>query len=212
MTITTTSTRCSYTGDGITTAFPVTFPFMDDDEIEVIERVIATGVETAKILTTDYTVTGGSGSTGTVTVVGDTPASTVEWHIRRLSDRTQETDYTENDPFPAETHERALDRLVMLIQEIEEKLARALKIPKTDVESVETELAASISRANRILGFDVGGNAQMLALMPEAMTVSTFIEGLLDDETAAAARSTLELGSAATKVAGTGADQALLLA
>ena len=111
MTISSTTTTVSYTGNGSTVAFPVTFPFFGTGtsaEIEVIERTIATGVEVTKEVTTHYTVSGGNNSTGTVTA-GTAPADTVQWHIRRLTTQTQGTDYVENDAFPAETHEGALD-------------------------------------------------------------------------------------------------------
>ena len=85
MTISSTTVNVSYTGDASTTEFPVTFSFKGTGtsaEIEVVERTIATGAEVTKAVTTDYTVSGGNGSTGTVTAV-TAPAATVEWHIRR---------------------------------------------------------------------------------------------------------------------------------
>lgn len=131
MTVSSTYTPDAYTGNGSTTAFPVTFIFFGtstDAEIEVIERVIATGVETTKTNGTDYTVTGGAGATGTVTAA-TAPASTVQWIIRRTTTETQETDYVENDPFPAESHEAALDRLTLVAQEATEASSRALQFP-----------------------------------------------------------------------------------
>ena len=86
MTVTSTTNVKSYTGDGSTTSFPTTFAFQGTGsaaEIEVIERIIATGAETTKSYTTHYTVTGGSGSTGTV-VAASAPANTVQWHIRQM--------------------------------------------------------------------------------------------------------------------------------
>lgn len=151
MTISSTTTSKSYTGNGVTTAFPTTFPFFGEDEIEVIERVVATGVETTKALTTHYTVTGGAGSTGTVNAVS-APASTVEWHIRRKTNRLQETDYTANDPFPADTHELALDRAAARDQEIDADLARTPKFPKTDPSSSIGDFPNSVTRANGGLG------------------------------------------------------------
>jgi hypothetical protein len=131
MTISGTYTPDAYTGNGSTTAFPVTFVFFGTStnaEIEVIERVVATGVESTKVNGTDYTVTGGSGATGTVTAA-TAPASTVQWIIRRVTTETQETDYVENDPFPAESHEAALDRLTLVAQEATESLTRAIQFP-----------------------------------------------------------------------------------
>ena len=143
MTITNTTTKVGYTGDGITVAFPVPFPFFDTDELEVVERVISTGAETVKVLTTHYTVSGGNGSTGTVTALA-APTALVQWFILRKTFLVQETDYPQNDPFPAESHERALDRGIAISQELREILDRALKIPKTDPSTAGTELPVGV--------------------------------------------------------------------
>ena len=133
MTVSTTTTEVSYTGDGIVTAFSVTFQFFGTTttaELEVIERTIATGAEDTKVNGTDYTVSGGNNATGTVTAT-TAPASTVQWVIRRNTTQTQETDYVENDAFPAETHEDALDRVTMISQEQERDLGDSFKYPAT---------------------------------------------------------------------------------
>ena len=133
MTVNTTTSTISYTGDGSTVNFPVTFPFQGTaatSELQVIERTIATGAETTKSYSTHYTVTGGNGSTGVV-VAGSAPADTVQWHIRRNTTQTQLTDYVENDAFPAETHENALDRLTMLAQDQQRELGIRFKYPDT---------------------------------------------------------------------------------
>src|SRR5690242_13450788 len=101
MTISTTATRITYDGDGVTVAFAVPFPFFAASELEVIARDTAAGTETTKTLGTDYTVAGGDGAQGTVTALAAPPA-TVQWVIRRKTARTQATDYTPNNPFPAE--------------------------------------------------------------------------------------------------------------
>jgi len=85
MAVSATTNSVSYTGNGSTTSFAVTFAFQGTGstaELEVIERTIATGAEATKSYTTHYTVTGGNGSTGAV-VAASAPADTVEWHIRR---------------------------------------------------------------------------------------------------------------------------------
>ncbi len=133
MTVTTTTITDSYTGDNSTTNFATTFPFKGTGasaELEVIERTIATGAEVTKTYTTHYTVTGGSGSTGTVIAVS-APADTVEWHLRRKTTQTQTTDYVANDPFAAETHEGALDRLAMVQQEQQADIDASSKFPDT---------------------------------------------------------------------------------
>ncbi len=68
MTVSTTNTRNSYSGNGSTTVFAYTFKIFDDDDITVIIRTDSTGVETTKTKTTHYTVSGvGSASGGDIT-------------------------------------------------------------------------------------------------------------------------------------------------
>lgn len=191
MTVSTTTTKVIYNGDGATTAFPTTFEFFDAADIEVIERVIATGAETVKALTTDYTVSGGAGSTGTVTAVTAPPA-TVQWVIRRVTPLTQLIDYVENDDFPAETHEKGLDLAVMRAQEREEDFSRAPKFPVSDPASSIGDLPNSVDRADLLLGFDSAGKPTAALA---ASKVSAFIATLLDDPDAATALSTLGVSS-----------------
>ena len=160
MAVSSTTTTVSYTGDGSTTSFAVSFPFQGTGataELLVIERVIATGVETVKSYSTHYTVTGGNGSTGTV-VFGSAPADTVQIHIRRNTTRTQTVDYTANDPFPADTHELALDRLAMATHEIQEELDRSFKVSRTNAITTPEFVDNASARASKLLGFSSDGN------------------------------------------------------
>ena len=59
------------------------------------------------------------------------PAAGTTLVIRRNTALTQETDYVANDPFPAETHEDALDKLNMQTQELQEQLDRSFKVSRT---------------------------------------------------------------------------------
>lgn len=131
MTVATTTNRVSYACDGATTVFPYTFKIFEDSDLEVILREIATGAETTLTLTTHYTVSGaGDASGGNVTTVA-TYSNAYTLVIRRVLDLVQETDYIEGDSFPANSHEDALDRLVMLAQQLSEELGRALKLAVT---------------------------------------------------------------------------------
>ena len=126
MTVSSTTTKNSYSGNASTTVFAYGFKIFSDDDITVIIRTDSTGAEVTKTKTTHYTVSGvGSSSGGNVTFTsGNTPASGETVVLLRSTARTQLTDYTPNDPFPAASHEDALDKLTFIAQEIEEELAR----------------------------------------------------------------------------------------
>ena len=125
MTLSTTTVKNSYSGNGSTTAFTYNFAINSTSELVVIIRS-STGTETVKSITTHYTVADAGAAGGTVTM-GSAPASGETLVLIRDTSLTQETDYVANDPFPAETHESALDKLQMQIQEVQEEVDRSVK-------------------------------------------------------------------------------------
>ena len=84
MTISTTTIKNSYSGNGSTTTFNYTFKITDQDDIDVIIRS-SSGTETTKTITTHYTVTGvGNSSGGTIVFTsGNIPASGETVLLRR---------------------------------------------------------------------------------------------------------------------------------
>ena len=158
MTISSTTVKNSYSGDGTTATFTYNFKIFQDSDIQVIIRS-ANGTETIKTITTHYTVTdAGVASGGTVVfTAGNIPTNTETVVLRRNIPQTQAIDYIANDPFPAESHEEGLDRATMAIQQIQEEVTRSLKLSKTNtMTSTEFTVGAS-DRANKILAFDANG-------------------------------------------------------
>ena len=153
MTISTTASRISYNGNGVTTVFSFPYRFLTNGDLVVLS-VSSTGVETTKTLTTDYTLTGaGDDAGGSVTMLV-APAVDTRLIIYRDTAITQETDYISGDPFPAETHERALDRLTMIAQEIGSDADRSIKVPVGDSSSLTTTLPAAANRLDKFIVFD----------------------------------------------------------
>ncbi len=144
MTISNNTIRLSTNGDGVTTVFPVSFPFYEESDLVVV-LIASDDTEAVQTLTTDYTVSGGAGSTGTITMV-TAPAAGERLVRYRVSPLTQETDYAEGDAFPADSHEAALDRLTMQNQEQADKLAR---IPAL---SESTEVSGALSMEEPVAG------------------------------------------------------------
>ena len=157
MTVSTTTNKVSYSGTGSQTVFAYAFKIFADGDLDVYIRD-TNGTETLQTITTNYTVSGaGTDSGGNVTFV-TAPGSTDTVVIQRKLGLTQGTDYVANDPFPAESHEDALDRLTFITQQIQEEVDRSIKASVTNTIS-STEFAISATdRANKIFAFDASGD------------------------------------------------------
>ena len=159
MTVSSTTVKNSYSGNGSTTQFAYGYKIFADSDLIVIIRVNSTGAETVKTLTTHYTVAGaGDASGGSITFTsGNTPASGQTVVIIREVPQTQAIDYIANDPFPAESHEEGLDRATMTTQQVQEELDRSIKISRTNTMTSTEFTVGATDRANKILAFDSSG-------------------------------------------------------
>lgn len=134
MSFTNQTKKNTYSGDGVTAAFAFSFPILTSTDL-LVQIKDTNGTVTSKTITTHYTVSGTGNRTGftdytsgTVTfTAGNIPAATDTVIIKRSVPSTQETDYTEKGSFPADTHERALDKLTMLHIQQSEDIDRSIK-------------------------------------------------------------------------------------
>lgn len=122
------TSKVPYAGNGVTTDFAFSYPFHAQADIKAILRVDATGVETAKALTTHFTISGTvtngiyvSGGTVTMLVA---PATGETLILYRDPDITQSVVFTENGSDGAKVKEQALDRQTFISQRIAEMLTR----------------------------------------------------------------------------------------
>ena len=158
MTISSTTVKNSYSGNGSNDTFVYGFKIFANTDLQVIIRSAA-GTETTKTLTTHYTVTGvGSASGGNVVfTAGNIPTATETVVLIRNVPQTQAIDYIANDPFPAETHEEGLDRATMTTQQVQEELNRSIKLSRTNTMTSTEFTVGATERANKILAFDSAG-------------------------------------------------------
>ena len=153
MTVETTISRAGpYAGAGTVGPFPVPFRFLENSHLRLLKANVATGAVATLVLDTDYTVTGAGNETGAVTLANILAAGYTLTVLRNVP-ATQEADYVENDQFPAESHEAALDKLTMLVQQQGEVQARALVVPATDPVA-SRDLPSAAARARRYLSFN----------------------------------------------------------
>ena len=148
-----------FTGNGTTTAFPFTFFVFDKSDVVVV-RTDSSGVETTLTLTTDYTISvnsdqssspGGTVTLKTALATGYTLTLTTE-----LSN-TQEVDFTNQGGFYPSVLNKALDREVVLIQQLSEKVSRTLKLAVSTPDGVSGDLPKPVS--GRLLGWNDAGTA-----------------------------------------------------
>ena len=158
MTISSTTVKNSYSGNGTLDTFNYTFKIFANTDLQVIIRD-ATATETVKTLTTHYTVTGaGSASGGTIVfTAGNIPSATETVVIRRAVPQTQAIDYIANDPFPAESHEEGLDRAMMTLQQLQEEVDRSIKLSRTNTMNSTEFTIGDTERVNKVFGFDSAG-------------------------------------------------------
>ena len=157
MTVSSSTNKVSYSGNGSLTTFAYSFKIFDQGDLTVILRA-ADGTETTQTITTHYTVSGVGSASGGNVVFGSAPASGVTVVIIREQPLTQGLDLVANDPFPAESLEEALDKLVFMTQKHEEELSRAIKGSRTNVISNSEFTVSATDRANKVFSFDSSGN------------------------------------------------------
>ena len=211
MTVSSTTTKVSYSGDGTTSAFAYSFKIFNDSDLVVIVRTDSTGAEVTKTINTDYLVSNaGESDGGTVTFKFDTgnssdsnydttdrrPQSGETVLLKRVMTLTQNTDYTPNDSFPAAAHEEALDKLTFIQQQQQEEIDRSFKFAQTDTGTIT--IPTSTERASKYLGFDSSGDVIAVAGTADVSPISTFAATIVDDTSASAVRTTIGLGDLAT--------------
>lgn len=159
MTISNETNRIQYNGNGVTTAFAFPYYFFATSDLVVILTDTTTSTDTTQVIGTDYTASGtlidGVYSSGGTITFNTAPASGKRITIYRELTYTQETDYTNADSFPEETHEQALDRLTILTQQIKDDLERSLLLPTSTTLS---GLTIPSPEANKYLGWNATAN------------------------------------------------------
>lgn len=159
MAIASTTNRAVYTADGSQTAFPFPYLFYDATHL----AVYVSGV----VQSTGYTVTGAGEDEGGTVTFATAPANNAQVLILRVVPLKQETVYGVAGAFPAKSHERALDLLTMIVQQLAEVDGRCIKLPPsstlTEVNLPDPGSSANFGRGLRISAsggsietFDIG--------------------------------------------------------
>ncbi len=158
--------RTTFTGNNTTVTYAYGFKVFDEDHLKVTIRTAA-GVESTLVITTDYTVTGvGEESGGNIVLVDANQAwmdavtnfldDDMELVITRNIPLLQDDDYANQTDFYPENHERTYDKLLMMIQQLNEQVKRCVKVSVADY-TEELFLPSVAVRASQTFGFDSDG-------------------------------------------------------
>ena len=185
MTISSTTNRKEYTGNGVTTSFSFPYRVLEAGDLKVYQN------GTLKTLTTHYTLSGTAPyDSGTDVQFLSAPAADDEIVILRDPAATQTLDLVENDPLPADELEKGYDRLTMLVQRLIERVDRVFRLADTDVSGASVTVPTP--QPNQVLGWNSDGTALVnTTALTGGYVVSPFAATVLDDTTAAAACATL---------------------
>ena len=213
MTVNSTKSVKSYSGNGATTVFAYDFLIPSATEVSVYLTLKSTGAVTV-LSTSEYSITGiDSAAFGNVTypLSGSPLSALYKITIERVIPYTQPNTVPNQGNLYAETVEDSIDRIAMLIQQVEGHYSRSIRLAMSDDEI--SPLPDATERANMSLLFDASGDptvgavatavvsaamvpvvqAATLALAREAFTTA-FMAGFLAAADAAAARSAIGLG------------------
>jgi len=144
--------RLTYVADSSTVSYTFNFDIADEDSIEVYVNNVL------KSLTTDYSITFDSGTSGTGTVVFvSAPAASASIILKRDTNLIRTTDFQTNGSFTASAINNELDRLMQSVQEIDDKVEnRVLRVDH--FQTAPTDFTIPTTRSNQYLKFDGSGN------------------------------------------------------
>lgn len=161
MSITSEDTKIYITLSTAVEVIVVNFYFIQSGDLAVVKEngdFLVEGV--------DYTVTGAGNTAGgtvkTIPTVGNALAIGSKLAIYRDGPLDQQTELVNNGTFSPTAIERALDKLATQIMQVREFAEQALHIPPFEgVDGYATELSNKTKRADKYLGFDSAGDAEM---------------------------------------------------
>ena len=140
------SPRISYVATQGQTVFTIPFEFFNDTDINIYIN------DVLKELETDYTVSGGDGTTGTLVLVtgatvGDIIVLTRSIPLERV------TDFPTSGPFQVASLNVELDKVIAMIADLEDLANRGLRLSDSDT-TLSLTLASKDVRKGTVLAFN----------------------------------------------------------
>lgn len=157
MSVSSTENRIAYVGNGLTKSFAFPYVFLESLDIVVVLRG-SDDVDLLQSLGGDYSIAGAGNPFGGAVTFVVAPDTNVQVILYRRTDQTQQTDYINQDNFPAESHERALDKVTLLQQDVGLRVDRGLRIPPSENSLSEMTLP---NRRRKLVAFNDEGELDL---------------------------------------------------
>ena len=174
MTIQASTPRLTWSGDGVSTVFPVNIQGYLASDFLVEELIVATGALTQLTLNSNYTMAQ-SGSLSptywTLTLPAALPIGT-NLSVVINPAAVQQSQYVPGQSFPSAAVQTNLDRLTQMVIRLQDMNTRMLQFP--DIDTANGQLPPAAQRAGLGMSFDSNGNIGVLALPATALTQATF--------------------------------------
>jgi len=191
-----TTPRNQYTASGGQTQFTYSFEIFEVTDIKVFKGSTLLTFASSPSDATQYSVqNAGVSGGGTITLGGGATASDVYTLVRDIPVK-RTTDFPTSGPFVIDSLNTDLDKMVAMMGEREDEIARSIQLSDEDSSATLT-LPLKASRANNILTFDSSGNVSASIAATDVATVAgisanvTTVAGISSNITTVAGKASL---------------------
>jgi len=203
MTVSSTTSQFRTTGNGITVIFGGPIKIFNETDILVQTLDNTTDAVVNTLILNDagplgYTVDFDTDAETLTITVNTAPLASEDIFVDRQLPRTQETDFPEATKFPAEANENGLDKLTLLIQDIEKLLNNTLSALASATVTNFTYVDVPI----------VGRGLKFSAVDGTMVNTDNDIDDIANLAAASAAAAAVSAGNAATSEANAAASEA----
>jgi hypothetical protein len=153
-----TTPRVQYTATSGQTTFAVNFEFFNVADLKVYNGTTLLTYNNSPSSASQYSVTG-AGVTGGGSITLGSPGATLNDKITIVRDLAIEriSDFPVSGNFPIQTLNTELDKIVAMLQQLEEQFARTLQYPVTTTTGFNVDLPDLV--ANRVLSVNSDATA-----------------------------------------------------
>lgn len=179
MTVSSTTNRATFSGNGTTVIFAFPYYFLAQTDL-LVTLTDSSGNITTKTLNSDYTITGTQAGNGTYpsggsVVFGSAPASGVTVSVVRIPPDTQGTHWVDGDGDPSIVKETAFDKLTLLVQRAMDLLSRAPTLPDGFVSTFSPALPTVMTPNYGLVVNGAGTGFALVALAAAAQGTVTSV-------------------------------------